>query len=166
MAIHLTDIQSDNPALKGGEALVYAWSMRDNVHTTAARCTQGQVVEVKLQPWADVESKYDGVNRAELSDPTLLLQDPCLGGIRPRCEKTVNHLLRWRNSVSTGGKHLAAICWLPKEPALSPQNRTDYHAYYPDGLTIVRHGCMPAAQSRFEIGGFHRFGDVVVHAGG
>ena len=79
VAIHLTDIQSDDPALKGGEALVYAWSMRDNIWTTAARCTPGQVVGIKLQPWADVEAKCNRINRAELGDSTLLIQEPCWG---------------------------------------------------------------------------------------
>ena len=77
VAIHLTDIQSDDPALKGGEALVYAWSMRNNVWTTAARCMPGQVLEIKLLPWSAVAAQYDGINRAELDD--LLTQDPCWG---------------------------------------------------------------------------------------
>jgi alginate O-acetyltransferase complex protein AlgJ len=87
VAIHLTDIRGKVPGSQGGEALVYAWSMRNGVWQTAARCTPGQTVEMRLSSWSTVAAKCEGINRAELSDPALLAQDPCWGEFAQEAKK-------------------------------------------------------------------------------
>jgi len=71
IALHLTDLPG------GRDALVYVWSMRNNVWTPAARWQPGQQVTLKLRAWSDVEAKYEAINRAELSDENLLSAEPC-----------------------------------------------------------------------------------------
>ncbi len=72
-AVHLVDLPG------AGEALVYMSSMRENQWTRAARLLPGQEVTVRLVPWADVADRYDGINRGELEDFELQLQEPCWG---------------------------------------------------------------------------------------
>jgi alginate O-acetyltransferase complex protein AlgJ len=61
------------------EALVYLWSMRSNVLTPAARYRPGDQVAVRLRPWSDVEGKYEAINRSDLEDEAVHLQEPCWG---------------------------------------------------------------------------------------
>ena len=79
IAIHLTDLQSPDPEIAGGEALVYVWSMRNNEWTAAARYREGQQVTLQLSPWSDVSGKLDAINRRDLDDETLNLEEPCWG---------------------------------------------------------------------------------------
>ncbi len=74
IGLHLVDLENTG---SGAQALVYAWSMRGNVWTAAARLRPGETVEAQLRPWSDVSGKLDGINRAELNDPELLLPEPC-----------------------------------------------------------------------------------------
>jgi hypothetical protein len=53
--------------------------MRDNVSTAASRYRPGDVVNLRLQSWADVSSKYEAINRSELEDPEILLAEPAWG---------------------------------------------------------------------------------------
>jgi len=71
IALHLTDL----PGAR--DALVYAWSMRNNVWTPTARWQPGQQVTLKLRAWNAVESRYGAINRGELPDDNLLLAEPC-----------------------------------------------------------------------------------------
>jgi len=41
VAVHLVDLESSDPAVNGGQCVVYLWSMRDNVWTPAARYRPG-----------------------------------------------------------------------------------------------------------------------------
>jgi alginate O-acetyltransferase complex protein AlgJ len=79
IAVHLTDLATASGPVPGGEALVYVWSMRDNVWTDAARYRPDQRVTLKLRPWADVSDELDAINRSELDDDDLMLQEPCWG---------------------------------------------------------------------------------------
>jgi hypothetical protein len=79
VALHLSEIESDDARLNGGQALIYLWSMRNNVWTAAARWQPGQRVRVTLRPWADVEAKLGAVNRGDLSDEDVTFQEPCWG---------------------------------------------------------------------------------------
>ena len=79
IAVHLTDLEDERGPTPGGEALVYMWSMRNNVLTHAAGYRPDQKVELKLRPWSDVSNKLDAVNRQELDDEELNLQEPCWG---------------------------------------------------------------------------------------
>jgi SGNH hydrolase-like domain, acetyltransferase AlgX len=84
LALHLTDLTieggEENAAL---EALVYAESMRDNVLTPAARFRPGDRVTLRLRPWADVADRYEKINRSELDDPAVQLEEPCWGETIP-----------------------------------------------------------------------------------
>lgn len=73
LAIHLVDLP-DN-----GEAVVYLSSMVDNEWTQAARLRNGMDVTLRLRPWAEVAAQLDAINRSELDDWHLQLQDPWWG---------------------------------------------------------------------------------------
>lgn len=76
-SLHLTGIASaDDPAAAGKEAVVFAWSMRDNQATPAARHRVGDTVHLRLQPWTDVAVKYEAINRSEIDDDHVRLADP------------------------------------------------------------------------------------------
>ena len=80
VALHLIDIA--DPARAAGEelqAVAYLWSMRNNVHTPAARLRPGDRVKMRLRPWADVSAQYEKFNRTELADPALQLEEPVWG---------------------------------------------------------------------------------------
>lgn len=81
VAIHLVDVETEAGTVPGAEALVYAWSMRDNVWELAARLRIGQVVDLRVQAWTDVASSVDAINRSELDDGRLMLVDPCWGEV-------------------------------------------------------------------------------------
>jgi alginate O-acetyltransferase complex protein AlgJ len=80
LALHLTDLtiegREETVAL---EALVYAESMRDNVLTAAARFRSGDRVTLRLRAWTDVSDQYEKINRSEIDDPTVQLEEPCWG---------------------------------------------------------------------------------------
>jgi alginate O-acetyltransferase complex protein AlgJ len=82
LALHLTEL-----TIKGGEenaaleAIVYAESMRDNVLTPAARLRPGDRITLHLRPWTDVSDHYEKVNRSEIDDPAVQLEEPCWGEV-------------------------------------------------------------------------------------
>ena len=76
IGLRLVDLEGAGLAA-GRQALVYAWSMRGNVWTPAARLRPGETVALRLRPWADVAGKLDGINRGELDDPDLQLPEAC-----------------------------------------------------------------------------------------
>ncbi len=78
--VHLAELESaDDPAAFGKEAVVFAWSMRDNVQTPAAGWRPGDTVKLRFRPWADVAGEYEAINRSELEDEKLLLAEPAWG---------------------------------------------------------------------------------------
>ena len=78
IAAHLTDLEPTGSAM-GTEAMVYLWSMQDNVWTAAARYRPGQRITLKLRAWSEVAEKLERINRSELSDGNLQLEEPCWG---------------------------------------------------------------------------------------
>jgi alginate O-acetyltransferase complex protein AlgJ len=83
LALHLTDLRiegRDEPA--GLEAIVYAESMRDNVLTSAAHLRPGDAVTLRLRPWSDVSDQYEKINRSEIDDPAIQLEEPCWGELK------------------------------------------------------------------------------------
>jgi alginate O-acetyltransferase complex protein AlgJ len=82
LALHLTDLaaKSSHPEERL-ESLVYLWSMRDNILTPAARLRPGDNVTLRLRPWADVAEQHEKINRSEVEDLTVQLQEPCWGEI-------------------------------------------------------------------------------------
>jgi alginate O-acetyltransferase complex protein AlgJ len=80
MMVHLAELESaDDPAAFGKEAVVFAWSMRDNVQTPAAGWRLGDTVKLRLRSWADVAGEYEAINRSELEDERLLFAEPGWG---------------------------------------------------------------------------------------
>ncbi len=80
LAFHLADLTIEGrEEAPGLEAVVYAESMRDNVLTAAARLRPGDRVTLHLRPWADVSDRYEKINRSEIDDPTIQLEEPCWG---------------------------------------------------------------------------------------
>jgi alginate O-acetyltransferase complex protein AlgJ len=80
LALHLIDL-----TVEGGspsetlESLVYLESMRDNVLTAAARFRSGDHVRLRLRSWTDVSDRYEKINRSEIDDPSIQLEEPCWG---------------------------------------------------------------------------------------
>jgi alginate O-acetyltransferase complex protein AlgJ len=84
LAVNLVDLTGVPPEQKGVDhALVYLMSMQDNVWTSAARLRPGDQITVSLQAWGDVSEKYDKLNRSELEDPVLALEEPAWGELLP-----------------------------------------------------------------------------------
>jgi hypothetical protein len=78
LALHLTDLSVEGREENSGlEAIVYAESMRDNILTSAARLRPGDRVTLRLRPWSDVSDQYEKINRSEIDDPTVQLEEPC-----------------------------------------------------------------------------------------
>lgn len=83
LALHLTDLTVEGREETAGlEALVYAESMRDNTLTAAARFRPGDRVTLRLRPWTDVADKYEKINRSEIDDPAVQLEEPCWGELK------------------------------------------------------------------------------------
>src|SRR5256714_13761042 len=84
LAVHLTDLtiegREENPRL---EAVVYAESMRDNLLMPIARLRPGDRITLRLRPWSDVSDQYEKINRSEIDDPAVQLEEPCWGELAP-----------------------------------------------------------------------------------
>jgi alginate O-acetyltransferase complex protein AlgJ len=79
-AVHLTNVtvlhrREEEPL----QAVAYMLSMRDNVWTPAARLRAGERVTLRLKSWADIAPQYEQINRSEIDDPELQLEEPAWG---------------------------------------------------------------------------------------
>ncbi|MDQ6912925.1 MAG: hypothetical protein M3128_08630 [Verrucomicrobiota bacterium] len=82
MTVQLSEIRIGGKENAGAlKAVVYLLSMHDNVWTAAARLRVGDQVTLRLRAWADVAAQYEGINRSELEDPALQLEEPAWGEI-------------------------------------------------------------------------------------
>lgn len=81
VALHLTAIEIVEGAAAGAgrDAVVYVRSMIDNELTPAAAWQPGDRVRLAIEAWANVAPDLDGINRGELTDPSLLLALPWWG---------------------------------------------------------------------------------------
>ena len=61
--------------------MVYIWGMRNHILQEAARFRAGDRITVRLRPWADVTSQYDGINRTELENPDVQFEVPAWGEV-------------------------------------------------------------------------------------
>jgi len=78
--VHLDELTSaEDPSADGSEAVIFVWSMRDNVQTPAAGWRPGDTVTLHLRPWADLDGQYEAINRSELEAEELLLAEPAWG---------------------------------------------------------------------------------------
>jgi hypothetical protein len=83
-SLHLVDITDPrHPKASGAHAVVYLWSMRDNVWTPAARLRPGDKITIRLGAWDDVSADYDKFNRSEIEDPELQKEEPLWGELAP-----------------------------------------------------------------------------------
>ena len=78
-AIHLTNIEGELTK----EAVVYLQTMKDQQLTPAAHLREGDAVSLLLTSWAAAEAQYGGMNRGELEDENLLLQEPNFAELTP-----------------------------------------------------------------------------------
>jgi SGNH hydrolase-like domain, acetyltransferase AlgX len=80
LALHLTDLTVEGRAANEAlESLVYLESMHDNVLTPAAHLRPGDRVRLRLRAWAEVSDRYEKINRSEIDDPAVQLEEPCWG---------------------------------------------------------------------------------------
>ncbi|CAN5205345.1 hypothetical protein BH20VER2_BH20VER2_16610 [soil metagenome] len=80
MAVHLSGFTIPNqPAAEPLQALVYLESMRENVWTPAARLRPGDRVTLRLRAWSDVAAQFEQINRTDLDDPAIQLEEPVWG---------------------------------------------------------------------------------------
>ena len=77
-AVFLTDVSGPSVP-PGSHAVVYLWSMQNNILTQASGWKVGDHVTLDLQSWGDVSEEYDRFNRSELDDEKLQLEPPCWG---------------------------------------------------------------------------------------
>jgi alginate O-acetyltransferase complex protein AlgJ len=78
LALHLVDVlPADGGAKDSFESLVYLESMRDNVLTPAARLAPGDRITLSLRAWSDVSDKFEKINRSEIDDAAVQLEEPC-----------------------------------------------------------------------------------------
>lgn len=83
LSLHLIDLSIEGrEETVGLEAVVYVESMRDNVLTPAARLRPGDRVTLRLRPWSDVSERYEKINRSEIDDPAVQLEEPCWGELK------------------------------------------------------------------------------------
>ena len=82
LALHLTDLSGASIREEERlESLVYLLSMRDNILTPAARLRPANHATLRLRPWADVAEQYEKINRSEVEDLNVQLQERCWGEI-------------------------------------------------------------------------------------
>lgn len=79
MVLHLTNLQRSDDAAGATQAIVYAWSMRDNKLTRTAKAKEGDRIKLKLKAWSDFMEQLGSINRSELDDLDLQLETPCWG---------------------------------------------------------------------------------------
>ncbi len=85
LTMHLVDLEGANGKLAAGQALVYAWGMRDNRLTGLAGLRPGDTVRLALTGWESVEGEYGSYRRTALDDEMMELESPNWG--RPIDEK-------------------------------------------------------------------------------
>jgi alginate O-acetyltransferase complex protein AlgJ len=56
--------------------------MRDNVLTPIAHLRPGDRITLHLRPWTDVSDRYEKINRSEIDDPAVQLEEPCWGELK------------------------------------------------------------------------------------
>ncbi len=73
--LHLSAVEAIEGTVPGDQMVVYVLGMRNNRWTAAASYKAGDVVTLKLRPWATVSLKYGSLTRIELDDPDFTLID-------------------------------------------------------------------------------------------
>lgn len=68
MPVHLVDARCAELGVRGGEAVVLLWGLRNNQATHATRLRVGQEITVRLRPWGDVAGRYGTINTDDLDE--------------------------------------------------------------------------------------------------
>ncbi len=76
IAVHLTSVRSDDGTITNRQVLGYVMGMKGRKLTPAAAWRPGDQVRIALQSWEDHQKIYSRVNRNELEDEMLMLEDP------------------------------------------------------------------------------------------
>ncbi len=80
IAAHLVDLEvPGRPPSDGFQALVYLASMTDNNWTAAARLRAGDRIKLRVRAWSAVARRKEQINRSDLDDPALQLEEPVWG---------------------------------------------------------------------------------------
>jgi hypothetical protein len=79
VALHLEDLSGGVAKLPGSEAVVFVLAMKNYELTPAAAYRVGQRLTFRLRRWSDVAAQYDLINRGELFEGGLMMQEPCWG---------------------------------------------------------------------------------------
>ncbi len=82
IAVHLVDLEvPGRPPSDRFEALVYLTSMTDNNWTAAARLRVGDRIRLLVRAWSAVAGQKEQINRSDLDDPALQLEEPVWGEV-------------------------------------------------------------------------------------
>jgi alginate O-acetyltransferase complex protein AlgJ len=79
VTLHLVEVRDERSGEPLGQAIVYAWGLRDNERMPLARVRKGDRISMRLMNWQDVESDYGGYRRTTLPQPELELEIPAWG---------------------------------------------------------------------------------------
>ena len=71
-----------SPALKDSAKSVYLQTMKNQQLTPPRVCVRDSV-SLLLTSWTDAEAQYGGINRGELEDENLLLEEPNFAQLAP-----------------------------------------------------------------------------------
>ncbi len=83
ITLHLDDIKDMETGESYGQALVYAWGMKDNVMLPLSGKRAGDEVSMRLNDWDMVQGQYSSYRRSTLDDEMLELELPVWGEILP-----------------------------------------------------------------------------------
>ncbi len=79
MTVQLADVELPGHEGERLQAVVYLLSMQNNIWTAAARLRPGERVHLRLRAWADVAPRFEQINRSELDNSKLQLEEPAWG---------------------------------------------------------------------------------------
>ncbi len=79
VSIHLVDVTLGEGEQSLSQAVVFMRSMTNNVWSRAARIRPGDELDLIVGNWSDVADALEGLNRSELHDLDLQLQEPVWG---------------------------------------------------------------------------------------
>ena len=75
ICVHMEEVTTSGTAMPGGEALVYTWGVRNREVVAGSIFQPGQTVNLNVQAWDQVRTRYERFQRIELDDPEFRLVD-------------------------------------------------------------------------------------------
>ncbi|HID70141.1 MAG TPA: hypothetical protein EYP35_06710 [Desulfobacterales bacterium] len=79
VTLHLDDIRDNDTGEEFGQALIYAWGMKENTMMPLAKVRIGDQISLKLMDWEMVQAQYSSYRRSTLDDEMLELELPVWG---------------------------------------------------------------------------------------